>query len=116
MGRQIPENAQLSKGVKANHLTYLGDVSIGENTNIGAGTITCNYNGFEKNKTTIGNNVFIGSNSALVAPITINDGAMVAAGSTITKDVESDSLSIARADEKSKPGWAAKFRKLKSKN
>ena len=109
------KNAKLAKGTKANHLTYLGDATIGENTNIGAGTITCNYNGFEKNKTIIGDNVFIGSNSALVAPITINNGAMVAAGSTITRDVESDSLAIARADEKSKPGWAAKFRKLKSK-
>lgn len=109
------KNTKLGQGTKANHLTYLGDATLGENTNIGAGTITCNYNGFDKNKTTIGDNVFIGSNSALVAPITINDGAMVAAGSTITKNVEPDALSIARAEEKAKPGWAAKFRKLKSK-
>lgn len=104
------KNAKLAKGVKASHLSYLGDAELGDNTNIGAGTITCNYNGFEKNKTIIGKNVFVGSNSSLVAPIKIEDGAMIAAGSTINKDVEKDALAITRAPLKILGGWAKKFR------
>jgi bifunctional UDP-N-acetylglucosamine pyrophosphorylase / glucosamine-1-phosphate N-acetyltransferase len=104
------KNAVLGAGSKANHLTYLGDAKIGAKTNIGAGTITCNYDGFEKPETVIGANVFIGSNSALVAPVTIGDGAMVAAGSVVTRDVAADALVVARGQQVEKPGWAAKFR------
>lgn len=107
------KNADLAQGVKASHLSYLGDAVIGANTNIGAGTITCNYNGFEKNKTTIGENVFVGSNAALVAPVTIENDAMIAAGSTITEDVPAEALGIARAVTEIRKGWAAKYRKLK---
>jgi bifunctional UDP-N-acetylglucosamine pyrophosphorylase/glucosamine-1-phosphate N-acetyltransferase len=107
------KNAQLACGVKANHLAYLGDAAIGENTNIGAGTITCNYNGFEKNKTTIGKNVFVGSNAALVAPVTIEDDAIIAAGSTITENIPADALAIARAATEIRKGWAAKYRQIK---
>jgi bifunctional UDP-N-acetylglucosamine pyrophosphorylase/glucosamine-1-phosphate N-acetyltransferase len=104
------KNATLGKGAKANHLTYLGDAEIGAKSNIGAGTITCNYDGFLKEKTTIGENVFIGSNSSLVAPVTIGEGAMVAAGSVITRDVEPHAMAVARGAQTDKPGWAAKFR------
>jgi bifunctional UDP-N-acetylglucosamine pyrophosphorylase/glucosamine-1-phosphate N-acetyltransferase len=104
------KNATLGKGAKANHLTYLGDAEVGAKSNIGAGTITCNYDGFLKEKTTIGDNVFIGSNAALVAPVTIGEGAMVAAGSVITRDVEPGAMAIARGTQMDKPGWAAKFR------
>ena len=93
---------------KVNHLSYIGDTSIGFNSNIGAGTITCNYDGFNKNRTTIGNNVFIGSNTALVAPININDGSIIGAGSTITKDVAEDSIAVERSSQK-------QFRKRKNK-
>ena len=104
------KNARLAAGAKANHLTYLGDAEIGAKSNIGAGTITCNYDGFLKEKTTIGENVFIGSNSSLVAPVTIGEGAMVAAGSVITRDVEPHAMAVARGAQTDKPGWAAKFR------
>jgi bifunctional UDP-N-acetylglucosamine pyrophosphorylase/glucosamine-1-phosphate N-acetyltransferase len=107
------KNAVIGQGAKANHLTYLGDAEVGAKSNIGAGTITCNYDGFLKSKTTIGDNVFIGSNSALVAPVTIGAGAMVAAGSVVTRDVEPDAMSIARAPQTDKPGWAAKFRAVR---
>jgi len=102
----------LGKGAKANHLTYLGDADVGEGANIGAGTITCNYDGFFKHKTVIGKGAFIGSNSALVAPVTIGDGAMVAAGSTLTKDVSADALGVVRAEQTEKAGWSKKFREL----
>ena len=85
---------------KVNHLSYIGDTSIGKNSNIGAGTITCNYDGINKNRTTIGNNVFIGSNTALVAPININDGSIIGAGSTITKDVDENSIAVERSNQK----------------
>ena len=101
----------VNKGTKAMHLTYLGDARIGSKTNIGAGTITCNYDGFHKHPTTIGNNVFIGSDSALVAPVKIGDGAYVAAGSTITENVPADGLGIARGRQVNKPGWASKKRR-----
>ena len=104
------KNAVLGRGAKANHLTYLGDAEVGAGANIGAGTITCNYNGFLKNRTRIGEGAFVGSNSALVAPVTIGAGAIVAAGSVITRDVEPDALAVARGSQEVRPGWAARFR------
>jgi bifunctional UDP-N-acetylglucosamine pyrophosphorylase/glucosamine-1-phosphate N-acetyltransferase len=104
------KNTVMAAGAKANHLTYLGDAVVGAKTNIGAGTITCNYDGYFKEQTTIGAGVFIGSNSALVAPVTIGDGALVAAGSVVTRDVAPDAMSVARGLQVDKPGWAAKFR------
>jgi bifunctional UDP-N-acetylglucosamine pyrophosphorylase / glucosamine-1-phosphate N-acetyltransferase len=104
------KNATLGPGAKANHLTYLGDADVGAKSNIGAGTITCNYDGFVKEKTVIGDNAFIGSNAALVAPVTIGAGAIVAAGSVITRDVAPDAMAVARGQQADKPGWAAKFR------
>jgi bifunctional UDP-N-acetylglucosamine pyrophosphorylase / glucosamine-1-phosphate N-acetyltransferase len=101
----------VGEGTKAMHLTYLGDARLGSKTNIGAGTITCNYDGFHKHPTTIGNKVFIGSDSALVAPVRIGDGAYVAAGSTITDNVPADALGIARGRQANKPGWASKKRR-----
>lgn len=100
------KNARLAKGVKASHLTYLGDCEIGPDSNIGAGTITCNYDGVNKHKTTIGAGVFIGSDSCLVAPVTISDGAYVGAGSVITKNIEKESLAFSRPPLIIKPGWA----------
>ncbi|WP_158808212.1 bifunctional UDP-N-acetylglucosamine diphosphorylase/glucosamine-1-phosphate N-acetyltransferase GlmU [Beijerinckia sp. L45] len=100
----------LEAGVKANHLSYIGDASIGAKTNIGAGTITCNYNGFQKFRTQIGAGAFIGVNSALVAPVTIGDGAFIGTGSVVTEDVAADALVIARARQVEKPGWAKTFR------
>jgi bifunctional UDP-N-acetylglucosamine pyrophosphorylase/glucosamine-1-phosphate N-acetyltransferase len=101
----------IGEGTKAAHLTYLGDAKIGSKTNIGAGTITCNYDGFRKNPTIIGNKAFIGSDSTLVAPVRVGDGAYVAAGSTITENVPSDSLGIARGRQENKVGWASKKRR-----
>jgi bifunctional UDP-N-acetylglucosamine pyrophosphorylase / glucosamine-1-phosphate N-acetyltransferase len=100
----------LGEGVKAMHLTYLGDATIGRESNIGAGTITCNYDGARKNPTNIGERVFVGSDSALVAPVRVGDGAYIAAGSTITADVPSDALAIARGRQVNKEGWAAERR------
>lgn len=100
----------LGAGAKANHLTYLGDAEVGDQANIGAGTITCNYDGFAKHRTRIGARAFIGSDTALVAPVSVGDGAITAAGSVITDDVASDSLAIARARQTEKPGRAAEFR------
>ncbi len=104
------KNAALASGAKANHLSYIGDASVGAAANIGAGTITCNYDGFGKYRTEIGAGAFIGSNSALVAPVRIGDGAIVAAGSTVTKDVAADALCLVRPEQQEKPGWAARFR------
>jgi bifunctional UDP-N-acetylglucosamine pyrophosphorylase/glucosamine-1-phosphate N-acetyltransferase len=104
------KKAVLGAGAKANHLTYLGDATIGAGANIGAGTITCNYDGFFKYQTSIGAGAFIGSNSALVAPVTIGDGAIVAAGSTVTADVPADALALVRSPQLAKAGWAAAFR------
>ncbi|GAA6162792.1 bifunctional UDP-N-acetylglucosamine diphosphorylase/glucosamine-1-phosphate N-acetyltransferase GlmU [Pelagimonas sp. KU-00592-HH] len=110
------KNATLDAGAKVNHLTYIGDASVGAASNIGAGTITCNYDGVMKHKTTIGANAFIGSNTMLVAPVTVGDGAMTASGSVITKDVPSEALALARAEQVNKPGLARKlFELLKSK-
>ncbi len=106
------KNAVLGDGAKASHLTYLGDAEIGAGANIGAGTITCNYDGFLKYRTTIGEGAFIGSNSALVAPVSIGARAVVAAGSVITRDVEPDALALARGRQEARPGWAARFRAM----
>ena len=104
------KKARLGRGAKANHLTYLGDAEIGAGSNIGAGTITCNYDGFGKYPTKIGEGAFIGSNSALVAPVSIGAGAIVAAGSVVTRDVAGDALAVARGEQIEKPNWAARFR------
>jgi bifunctional UDP-N-acetylglucosamine pyrophosphorylase/glucosamine-1-phosphate N-acetyltransferase len=104
------KKAELGEGAKVNHLSYIGDAEVGPRANVGAGTITCNYDGFGKYPTVIGAGAFIGSNSALVAPVTIGDGAIVGAGSTITSDVEPDSLAIERSEQKGIAGWARRFR------
>lgn len=103
------KKSHLGKGAKANHLTYLGDATIGAGANIGAGTITCNYDGYFKYPTVIGDGAFIGSNSALVAPVTIGAGAIVGAGSTVTRDVADGELRMVRAEQSVKPGWADRF-------
>jgi bifunctional UDP-N-acetylglucosamine pyrophosphorylase/glucosamine-1-phosphate N-acetyltransferase len=107
------KNSTIGKGTKANHLAYLGDAKVGDKANIGAGTITCNYDGFDKFRTEIGNGAFIGSDSALVAPVKIGDGAYIGAGSVITKPVSKDALAVTRAEQKEVPGWAEKFRSRK---
>ena len=104
------KKTRIGKGAKANHLAYLGDGEIGEGANIGAGTIFCNYDGFLKYQTRIGKGAFIGSNSSLVAPVSIGDGAMIGSGSVITKDVEANALSVARGRQMQKSGWATAFR------
>jgi bifunctional UDP-N-acetylglucosamine pyrophosphorylase / glucosamine-1-phosphate N-acetyltransferase len=104
------KKSTIGEGTKAMHLSYLGDAKIGTKSNIGAGTITCNYDGFHKYPTTIGNKVFIGSDSALVAPVRVGDGAYIAAGSTITDNVPAGGLGIARGRQVNKPGWVAKRR------
>ncbi|MDK3016176.1 bifunctional UDP-N-acetylglucosamine diphosphorylase/glucosamine-1-phosphate N-acetyltransferase GlmU [Pseudodonghicola flavimaris] len=110
------KNTYLGEGAKANHLTYLGDASIGAGSNIGAGTITCNYDGVMKHHTEIGRGAFIGSNTMLVAPVTLGAGAMTASGSVITRDVEADALALARADQVNKPGRARRlFEMLKAR-
>jgi bifunctional UDP-N-acetylglucosamine pyrophosphorylase/glucosamine-1-phosphate N-acetyltransferase len=109
------KKARLAKGSKAGHLTYLGDVEVGERTNIGAGTITCNYDGVSKHVTRIGKGAFVGSDTTLVAPVSIGDGAYVGAGSCITKDVPADSLAVSRARQVVKEGWAAVRRASRQK-
>jgi bifunctional UDP-N-acetylglucosamine pyrophosphorylase/glucosamine-1-phosphate N-acetyltransferase len=104
------KKARFGKGAKANHLSYIGDAEVGAGANIGAGTITCNYDGFFKYKTVIGEGAFIGSNSALVAPVSIGRGALVAAGSVITRDIAEDAIALARGDQVEKPGRAKRFR------
>jgi bifunctional UDP-N-acetylglucosamine pyrophosphorylase/glucosamine-1-phosphate N-acetyltransferase len=101
------KKARLGKGAKANHLTYLGDAEVGEKSNIGAGVITCNYDGVNKFPTRIGKGVFVGSDSTLVAPVTVEDGAYIGAGSCITKDVPAGALAVGRARQITKEGWAA---------
>ena len=108
------KNAQLESGAKVNHLTYVGDARVGAGANVGAGTITCNYDGFGKHRTDIGTGAFIGSNTALVAPVRIGDGAIVGAGSTIAKDVAANSLAVTRASQRQIDGWAETFRDKKS--
>jgi bifunctional UDP-N-acetylglucosamine pyrophosphorylase/glucosamine-1-phosphate N-acetyltransferase len=107
------KNTVIAAGAKANHLTYLGDADVGPGANIGAGTITCNYDGFTKARTQIGAGAFIGSDTALVAPVTVGAGAITAAGSVITKDVPADALAVARGTQTEKPGWARAFRDRK---
>jgi bifunctional UDP-N-acetylglucosamine pyrophosphorylase / glucosamine-1-phosphate N-acetyltransferase len=104
------KQSTIEEGAKVNHLTYIGDARVGAHANIGAGTITCNYDGFAKHKTDIGAGAFIGSNSALVAPVTIGDGAYIGSGSVITKSVEADALAVARGRQEDKAGWAKAFR------
>jgi len=107
------KNAVVESGAKVNHLTYIGDARIGAKANIGAGTITCNYDGFSKSHTDIGAGAFIGSNSSLVAPVSIGDGAIVGAGSVVTSTVEADALVVSRAQQKAYVGWAKRFRERK---
>lgn len=109
------KNARLEDGAKANHLAYIGDGRVGAGTNIGAGTIFCNYDGFNKHFTDVGKGAFIGSNSSLVAPVQIGDGAYIGSGSVITRDVEPDALALERTTQRHRPGWAAKFRSLMGK-
>jgi bifunctional UDP-N-acetylglucosamine pyrophosphorylase/glucosamine-1-phosphate N-acetyltransferase len=98
----------MGKGAKANHLAYLGDAAVGAASNVGAGTITCNYDGQRKHQTLIGNDVFVGSNSTLVAPVSLADGSYIAAGSVITSEVPAGALGIGRARQENKEGWRAK--------
>lgn len=109
------KNATLAEGAKANHLSYIGDASVGAAANVGAGTITCNYDGYLKSRTDIGAGAFIGSNTALVAPVVVGDGAIVGAGSTITQDVPSNAIASARGDHVEKPGAAERFREKRKK-
>jgi bifunctional UDP-N-acetylglucosamine pyrophosphorylase/glucosamine-1-phosphate N-acetyltransferase len=109
------KKSTIGAGAKVNHLAYIGDATVGIKSNIGAGTITCNYDGFKKHKTTIGAGVFVGSNSTLVAPVTLEDGSFIGAGSVVTENVPKDSLLLARADATIKDGWAIEYRERKQK-
>ena len=104
------KNATVEAGAKTNHLSYIGDARVGSGANIGAGTITCNYDGFAKHQTDIGKGAFIGSNTSLVAPVKIGEGAYIGSGSVITRDVEADALAVERSPVTIKPGWASRFR------
>ncbi|VXD06941.1 fused N-acetyl glucosamine-1-phosphate uridyltransferase; glucosamine-1-phosphate acetyl transferase [Sphingomonas sp. T1] len=106
------KKATIGVGAKVNHLSYIGDAEIGARANIGAGTITCNYDGYFKYRTVVGEDAFIGSNSALVAPVSVGRGAIVAAGSVLTRDVDADALALVRPPQVDKPGWAARFREM----
>jgi bifunctional UDP-N-acetylglucosamine pyrophosphorylase/glucosamine-1-phosphate N-acetyltransferase len=108
--------AVFEAGAKANHLTYIGDAHVGAGANIGAGTITCNYDGFKKHRTQIGAGAFVGSNSSLVAPVRIGAGAYVGSGSVITRDVPDDSLAVERGEQTTRPGWAKRFREMRSRS
>lgn len=108
------KEATIEDGAKANHLTYIGDARVGEGANVGAGTITCNYDGMTKHRTDIGKGAFIGSNSALVAPVTIGDGAYVGTGTVVTKNVPAGALVIGRAKQTVKEGWAKRLRQVKA--
>jgi len=108
--------ATLEAGAKANHLSYIGDAHVGANANIGAGTITCNYDGFDKHRTTIGAGAFVGSNSSLVAPVKIGDRAYVGSGSVITKDVPDDALAVERSPQTNREGGAARYREIKTRD
>ncbi|MGH6911098.1 MAG: bifunctional UDP-N-acetylglucosamine diphosphorylase/glucosamine-1-phosphate N-acetyltransferase GlmU, partial [Phenylobacterium sp.] len=107
------KKVSVGKGAKANHLSYLGDGSVGAGANIGAGTIFCNYDGFDKWETHVGENAFIGSNTALVAPVRVGAGAFTGSGSVITKEIAADALALSRAPQTEKPGWAKRFRDMK---
>jgi bifunctional UDP-N-acetylglucosamine pyrophosphorylase/glucosamine-1-phosphate N-acetyltransferase len=108
------KKSRLGRGTKASHLSYLGDADIGEDCNIGAGTITCNYDGEKKNPTRLGRGVFIGSDTQLVAPVSVGAGAYVAAGATVTEDVPAGALAISRVEQRNIEGWVAR-RKTKKK-
>ncbi len=109
------KNAQIGDGAKINHLTYIGDAEIGARTNVGAGTITCNYDGVSKHRTTIGADVFVGSDTMFVAPVTVGDRAMTATGTVVTRDVPAGALAIGRARQETKPGFAERlFDKLRA--
>jgi len=109
------KKADIAEGAKVNHLSYVGDATVGTRANIGAGTITCNYDGFGKYRTVIGDGAFIGSNTALVAPVSVGNGAIVGAGSVITRDVDPDSLAVERSEQKGIAGWAKRFRERMTK-
>jgi bifunctional UDP-N-acetylglucosamine pyrophosphorylase/glucosamine-1-phosphate N-acetyltransferase len=109
------KKSTLGKGSKASHLSYIGDATIGRDVNIGAGVITCNYDGYEKFPTVIGDNVFVGSDAQLVAPVTIGRGALIAAGATITRNVPEDALAISRVPQEIREGFAARRRRMKQK-
>lgn len=109
------KNASFGQGTKMSHLTYVGDADVGSKVNFGCGTITSNYNGIKKSRTVIGDNVFIGCNTNLVPPVTVGDGAYIAAGTTVTADVEADALAIGRVRQEVKPGWAKRRRDLHKK-
>jgi bifunctional UDP-N-acetylglucosamine pyrophosphorylase/glucosamine-1-phosphate N-acetyltransferase len=102
--------ALVETGAKVNHLSYVGDARVGARANIGAGTITCNYDGFEKFRTEIGADAFVGSNSALVAPVSVGDGATIGAGSVVTRDVPAGALAVARGPQRTIEGWSRDFR------
>jgi bifunctional UDP-N-acetylglucosamine pyrophosphorylase/glucosamine-1-phosphate N-acetyltransferase len=110
------KNAHVHEGAKVNHLTYIGDASVGAKANIGAGTITCNYDGFAKHRTEIGEGAFIGSNSSLVAPVKVGDGAFVGSGSVVTKDVPEDALAVSRVPQQNHEGWAGKVRARRTRD
>ena len=109
------KKAIVGKGSKINHLSYVGDAELGKGVNVGAGTITCNYDGYNKHKTTIGDGAFVGSNSSLVAPVTIGEGAFLGSGGVVTKDVPKDALALARSNQVNKDGWGARFRAVQEK-
>jgi bifunctional UDP-N-acetylglucosamine pyrophosphorylase/glucosamine-1-phosphate N-acetyltransferase len=109
------KRAEIAEGAKVNHLTYIGDASVGARANVGAGTITCNYDGFAKHRTEIGAEAFIGSNTSLVAPVKIGEGAYIGSGSVISKDVPADALALSRAPQEERPGWAARLRKQRGR-
>ena len=104
------KKSRIGRGSKANHLAYIGDATVGDDVNIGAGAITCNYDGFEKHETTIRDGAFVGTNVSMVAPITIGEGAYVGSGSVVTKDVPADALAVERSQQIVKDGWAARRR------
>ena len=109
------KNCNLGEGTKMAHLTYVGDADVGVHCNFGCGTVTSNYDGFKKHRTTIGDHVFIGCNTNLVPPVTVSDGAYIAAGTTITRDVPEDSLAVGRVRQENKEGWARRNRELKGR-
>jgi bifunctional UDP-N-acetylglucosamine pyrophosphorylase/glucosamine-1-phosphate N-acetyltransferase len=107
------KNSQISTGSKINHLSYIGDSTVGKQVNIGAGTITCNYDGANKHRTVIGDNAFIGSDTQLIAPVTIANGATIGAGSTISKDAPADALTLSRSKQLTITGWQRPVKKVK---
>ena len=110
------KNCNLGRGTKMAHLTYVGDSDVGEDCNFGCGTVTCNYDGFKKHRTTIGSHVFVGCNTNLVPPVTVGDGAFIAAASTVTEDVPEDAMVIGRVRQEVKEGWAAENRRRHGKS